>query len=167
MAYDLNNLIPEFRLAIGDLDPASYRYLDAWLLAALKASVKRLSKWWNFKYLLDISEEVTRNPNGYFVFDEATYGVLEQGDDQIIILMAAWVLLEGSLENSAWDFQSWRDAEIAYSNLESSRARNENLARLWNELISTIKPPQKRLARAKRSSLPGYLNNAYERSDNY
>ena len=167
MAYNLNTLIPEFRIRIGDIDPATYRYTDAWVLVSLKSSVKLLSKWWNFKYLLDSIGEVYRNPNGYFVFDEATSGVLEPGDDQVIIIMAAIILLEGSLENAAWDFASWRDAEIAYSNLESSRARGNILTRLWNELTSILKVPQKRLARALKGSLPGYLNNQYERSDKY
>lgn len=171
MAYDLTNLIPELRLKIGDTDATHYRYLDSWLLTSLKAGVNYLSRWWNFKYLLDSSGQVIRNPNVHFIFatdsDGVIGGVLEPGDDQIIIISASLILLGGSLENSAWDYGSWRDAEIAYSNIESSRSRNEGLKRLWTELTSMLKIPQKRLARALKGSLPGYLNNPYERDDNY
>lgn len=171
MSYDLTNLIPELRLRIGDTTPASYRYTDDWLLVSLKASVKILSKWWNFKYLLDANGELIRNPSGYFVFDVGSDGViggvLEPGDDQVIIIYASIIILEGSLENSAWDFGSWRDAEISYSNIESSRSRGDTLKRLWDELTSLLKVPQKRLAKALKGSLPGYLNNSFERGDNY
>ena len=167
MAFDLTTLIPMLRLRIGDVNPASYRYTDDWLEVSLQASVEILGRWWNYKYLLDSNNDVYRNPNGYFIFDEDTYGVIEPSDKQAIVLMAAYVILEGSLENSAWDFVSWKDAEISFSNLESSRARNDTLKRLWEELTSTLKVPQKKLARALKGSLPGYLNNPYERVDNY
>jgi len=117
MSYDLTNLIPELRIRIGDTNPALYRYTDDWLLVSLKSSVKLLSKWWNFKYLLDSNGDVMRNPDGYFVFEETSDGVIggvfEPGDDQVVIIYAAIVILEGSLENSAWDFGSWKDAEIS------------------------------------------------------
>lgn len=171
MAYDLTNLIPELRLRIGDINPALYRYTDVWLLVSLKVGIKLLSKWWNFKYLLDSNENVIRNPSGYFIFEETSDGVVggvfEPGDDQAVIIMAALVTLSGSLENSAWDFGSWRDAEISYSNIESSKNRRDTIKALWEELTSTLKAPQKRLARALKGSLPGYLDNEYERGDNY
>jgi hypothetical protein len=167
MTFDLTTLIPNLRLRIGDIDPASYRYTDQWLEVSLQAAVETLGRWWNYKYLLDALGDAYRNPNGYFIFDENTYGVIEPADKQAIILMAAYIILEGSLENSAWNFQSWRDNEIAFSNLESSRARNQTLSRLWEELTTTLKVPQKRLARALKGSLPGYKDNPYEREDNY
>lgn len=167
MAFDLTVLLPNLRLRIGDINPSSYRYTDEWLEISLRASVETLGRWWNYKYLLDENGDVYRNPNGHFIFDENIYGIIEPSDKQAIILMAAYIILEGSLENSAWDFQSWKDNEISYSNLESSRARNQTLSRLWEELTSTLKVPQKRLARALKGSLPGYKNNPYERDDNY
>jgi len=171
MSYDLTNLIPELRIRIGDTNPALYRYTDVWLLVSLKSSVKLLSKWWNFKYLLDSNGDVMRNPDGYFVFEETSDGVIggvfEPGDDQVVIIYAAIVILEGSLENSAWDFGSWKDAEISYSNIESSRSRGDTLKRLWTELTSILKVPQKRLAQALKGSLPGYLANSFEREDKY
>jgi hypothetical protein len=38
---------------------------------------------------------------------------------------------------------------------------------LVNELNSLILPPTKRLARTKKLSLPGYLNNSHERDTEY
>ncbi len=160
---NLTDLYPRLRLRIGDINPATYRYTDAWLLIALQASVDTLGKWMNYKYILNSSGEIQRNANSNaFIFDEATYGIVEPSDKEIIVTMAAIIVLEGSLENSAWDFASWRDAEISYSNLESSRARGGTLERLWNELLNNIKPPMKRLARAKKSELPGFKDNQYE-----
>lgn len=161
--YDLDNLIPILRLKIGDIDDTAYRYTDEWLSIALIAGADNLSKWMNFKYLLDDSNLIYRNPNSStFIFDEDTYGVLEPGISMIFVIMAAYIILEGSLENSAWDYVSWKDAEISFSNLESSRARNRILESLWQELLANIKPPTKRLARALKNSLPGYLQNQYE-----
>jgi hypothetical protein len=161
--YDLDNLIPTLRLKIGDTTPATYRYTDEWLSVALVSGADLLGKWMNFKYLLDDSNLIYRNTNwSGFIFDEDTYGVIEPGDSMIFVIMAAIIILEGSLENSAWDYVSWKDAEISFSNLESSRARSRILEMLWDELLYNIKPPTKRLARAIKNSLPGYLENQYE-----
>jgi hypothetical protein len=162
---NLESLIPFLRLRIGDINVATYRYTDEWLNTALAGSVKTLEQWWNFKYLLDSDYNIYRNTNCTFLFDETTYGIIEPGDDQTIILMAAIIILGGSLENSAWDFGSWKDYEISYSNIESSKARGSTLDRLWNEMLGRLKPPQKRLAVPLKNSLPGYLNNSYERKD--
>ena len=116
-----------------------------------------MGRWLNYKYLLDSNYNVYRNPHGYFIFPEGTYGVVEPADNQLIVLMAVYVLLEGSLENSAYDYVSWKDAEITFSNLESSRARGNILRSVWEEINTLMKPPVKRLARTKKGSLPGSL----------
>lgn len=160
---NLDALIPYVRLKTGDMNSESYRYVDSWLQTALIASVDTLSRWWNFKYLLDNDNNIYRNPNYTgFIFDESTYGIIEQGDEQIIVLMASIIVLQGSLQDTAWDFVSWRDAEVSFSNLESSRARSGILGRLWDELLYLMKPPVKRLARPVKGSLPGYRDNEYE-----
>lgn len=157
----VNFLVPDVRLRIGDLDATSYRYLDEWIISSLILSIKSLERFWNNKYLIDDLYNVTRNPNIVFMFDE-TDGVIEKRDEYVIILMASLVMLEGSLENNAWNISSWKDAEISYSNLESGRLRNDTVKRLRDELYSYLKPPQKRLAWAKGQALPGYKDNAYE-----
>jgi hypothetical protein len=157
-------LLDYLRLKIGDTNPLSYRYTDEWLRTALVAGVKTLGRWWNYKYLItnDGTYNIYRNPNGSFIFDP-TYGIIEQADEQVIVLMSAFTILEGSLENSAWDFVSWADAEIRFSNLESSRSRDASLNRLWLELTSLLRIPSKRLARALKGDLPGFLQNEMER----
>ena len=160
---NLDELIIYVRLKIGDTDSTAYRYTDSWIRSSLVSAIHFLQKWFNYKYLLDDFNNVYRNTNyGYFIFDEDTYGIIESGDYPIITIAAAYILLEGSLQNSAWNFSSWRDAEISYSNLESSRAKTNMLDRLWNELQGYLKPPTKRLAQSRKASLPGYLNNDFE-----
>jgi len=163
---NLDDLISFVRLRIGDLT-TPYRYLDSWIRTALVAGVDKLSKWLNFKYLLDSNFNIYRNPSamGVFIFPEDTFGIIEPGDKDAIILIASIILLEGSLENSAWNFQSWRDSEISYSNLEQSRTRNDILKSLWDELYKTLKPPTKKLARAIKGNLPGFKGNIFERGD--
>lgn len=156
----LDYLIPYVRLRLGDTDEDSYRYMTDWIQTALSAAILSLGDWWNVKYLLNEGGEVYRNTYVPFSFPEPP--VIEYQDNSKIILVATIIILEGSLENSAWDFVSWRDAEISFSNLESSRSRNATLARLWDELKNTMKPPVKRLANSRKSSLPGYLGNEYE-----
>jgi hypothetical protein len=156
-------LIPSFRIRLGDLDSTAYRYLDEWLKTALILAVKGLSKYWNYRYLIDNSNRVYRNPHQSFLFAEPP--VIQNADEDLIILMANIILLEGSLENSAWSATSWRDAEIAFSNLEQFRTRDSSLTRLINELNSKILPPTKRLAWAVKQSLPGFQKNQYERID--
>lgn len=165
VSTNLDYLIDYVRLRIGDTNPASYRYTDEWLRTALVGAVKLLTRWWNYKYLIttDGTYNIYRNPNGYFVFDEATYGIIEQGDEQVIVLMASFLTLQGSLESSAWSTGAWRDAEISYSNIEGGRMRTDILKGIWTELTSTLKVPSKRLARAIKMSLPGFLDNQYER----
>lgn len=162
---NLDFLIDFVRLRIGDINPSSYRYTDDWIRTGLVSSVEMLARWLNNKYLLDTDYNIYRNPNGYFIFPESEYGIIEPADKQVIVLMAAYIILEGSLENSAWDYVSWKDAEISFSNLESSRARNAILKSIWEELNALMKPPAKRLARTQKGHLPGYLGNDYEIGD--
>src|SRR3970040_1981411 len=161
---DISYLVPHLRLFIGDISPATYRYIDEWLLVALKASVKVLGSWWpdRNKYLIDESGLVYRNT--LVSFPEAEPPVILPDDERPIIVMETIIILEGSLENTAWNLVSWRDNEIAFSNLESGRMKDRNITRLWNELLYLINPPTKKLARAIKRSLPGYLTNQYERS---
>jgi hypothetical protein len=159
----LTDFLPYLRLEIGDTDSTAYRYLDEWLLRALQASVESLGGWWNFKYLIDESGEIIRNPNNdTFVLDEPTYGIVEFQDKRPIVLMSAFITLKGTLENSAWNLGSWKDAEISFSNIESSRARSGTLKMIWDELTSLLLVPNKRLAHSKKGSLPGYKDNPYE-----
>jgi hypothetical protein len=151
-------LNPLLRVKIGDLTPASYRYLDEWLLTALVASVRA---FWGSKYSITDLGDVTRNQGYYFTVDESL-GVIESKDDYPIVVSAAIIILQGGLQSNSWNLASWKDAEISYSNLEGGRIQDGNLTRLYNELYSFVKPPGKRLAQAFGSPLPGFHKNRFE-----
>jgi hypothetical protein len=157
---NLSYLIPYVRLRLGDTDVSSRRYLDEWLQRSLVLSTITLGKWMNFKYLLDENYNIYRNPNHQFMFPAPP--VIEGADESIIVAMATYLTLEGSLENSAWDVVSWKDAEISFSNLESARTRSRVLERLWEEITLTVQPPGKRLSFSVKGHLPGYKRNVYE-----
>jgi len=159
---ELEYLIPMVRLRIGDINPISYRYLDEWVKMSLIASVESLQLWWRGRYNVTRDGIVTRDEDYTYFETPVSEGVIEQKDEYIIVLMAAYLLLSGSLENSAYNVQSWRDNEISFSNLEGGRIRGDNVARLWNELLAYMTPPSKRLARPKKGSLWGYKGNTYE-----
>jgi hypothetical protein len=162
---DLSSYLPYLRLSIGDITEGSYRYTDEWLTLAMVAAVQALSSWWYKRYLLDTNNEVYRNPSIQFEFSEPP--VIQIGDERPIILMAGIIVLEGSLENSAWDLGSWKDTEVSFSNIESGRVRDKRLVRMYDELHSILLPPNKKLAWAIKGSLPGYKNNEYETDSKY
>lgn len=154
----LDYLIPYVRLRLGDMNPESYRYTNDWIITALVGAVEYLGRWWSGRYLLDYdTNEVYRNSYGEFLYPEPP--VIQSQDNQVIVLMATIIILEGTLENNAWSVVSWRDNEISFSNLEQARTRNQSIARLWDELLTIIQPPTKKLARSLKGSLPGYINN--------
>lgn len=165
MSTTLDYLLPDLRFQIGDTDDNAYRYLDEWLLVALAMAVKKFSRYYNPpKYLIDITGTVTRNTDSTrFTTDETADNTIETYDEPILVLLAAIGTLEGSLENSAWNLSSWRDNEISFNNNESGRARDNIVTRLRAELDSLILSPTKRLGKAVKGTLPGYLNNQYER----
>lgn len=157
---DLSYLLPRLRLKLGDINPEAYRYLDEWLVLALVASVESLQRWWNYKYLVDDDDLVYRNPNITFLFPEPP--VIERGDNYIIILMTSVIIKSGDLQNFSWSLGSWRDAEISYSNIEGGKSKTELIKRDWDELMSLITSPTKKLSFSYKGHLPGYVGNDYE-----
>jgi len=147
---NLSYLIPVLRVKLWDI-AAPYRYTDEWLDVALVAAIKSLQRWWANKYLVDSTNTtVSRNPDITFTLAEPP--VIETSDERVVILMAAIVVKEGTLENSAWSTSTWRDAEYYVSNIEGAKSRESGLKRDWDELLSIIKPPQKRLSSGARES---------------
>jgi len=163
---NISYLVPRLRLHLGDIDSSNYRHLDEWLRLSLVCSIEALQSWWNFKYLLDSDENVYRNSNRAPAFTQPEPPVIERVDTRPIILMAGLIIKVGDLENLSWNVGAWRDAEISYSNIEASRRKDEQIKKDWNELTSILKPPQKRLASARKGHLPGYLYNVMERNIN-
>lgn len=161
LTTNLYEYIERLRLHLGDTNSSSYRYMDEWLRVALISATEALMSRWNYKYLLTNAEDdVYRNPNIRFLFPEPP--VIQRGDVRPLILMGSIIIKEGSLENSSWNFASWRDAEIAFSNLEASRSKDRSIDRDINELDDILPIRSKRLAQPKKGHLPGYKNNPYE-----
>ncbi len=141
---NISYLLPYLRLEIGDIDSTNYRYTDEWLDIALVQSIKSLQRWWRNRYLVDETNLiVSRGADSTFV--QAEPPVIDASDEMPIILMAAFLVKEGSLENSAWSTVTWRDAEYYVSNVEGGRMRDTSLQRTWDRLLMYLKPPQKRL----------------------
>jgi hypothetical protein len=148
---NLSYLINILRLELGDINPLSYRYTDEWLDTALVASVVALQRWWSNKYLVDETYTlVSRNPDITFTFDEPP--VIQTSDETPVVLMATYIIKDGSLENSAWSTSTWRDAEYYVSNVEGGRMRDAGLQRTWDRLLMYLKPPQRRLSPGAREA---------------
>src|ERR1041385_6364004 len=136
---DLDYLIPSLRWKLGDIDPTNYRYLDEWLRVALVSALKTLQRWWGIRYLIDDTTYVVSRYSGSdFTFDAPP--VIQSMDEEPIVIMAAILTKEGTLENSAWSTGSWRDAEVSVSNIEGSRVKEALLNKLWEQLFYYILP---------------------------
>lgn len=151
---ELDYLIPALRWRLGDIDSTAYRYLDSWLRVALVSALKSLQRWWGIKYTIEeVTYTVSRDSNT--TFTNAAPPTIQQQDEIVIVLMAAILTKDGSLESASWSAGSWKDAEISVSNIESGRLRESSLARMWNELLWYIQPPSKKLMGIFRSDIPG------------
>ena len=153
LSGSLDYLIPVLRLHLGDITPSTYRYLDEWLSVALVSSVKALQRWWGARYLVDDSTStVTRGTDYDFAQDQPE--LIQDMDERPLILMASILIKSGSLESNSWNVGSWKDAEIAVSNIEGNRAKEFGIGLDWDELKGYILPPTKRLSQALRVAHP-------------
>lgn len=153
-ATNLDYLLDDLRLHMYDIDSSSYRYEDSWLLTSLVAAVKALMSWWNNKYVIDTSNNVARNStwdDDDYEFDSPP--IVQINDERPIILMAAIIIKGGTLENNAWDYGSWRDDEIYFSNTEGGKQKNISLKRDVEELLTYVTPPTKKLAQTFKRNL--------------
>lgn len=136
-------------MELWDVDPATYRYTDAWLSVALIIATKALQRWWNNKYVVDSTDTVvSRSSAVTFTFNSPP--VIQTFDEMPIILMAAYLIKSGELEANSWNVSTWRDAEYYVSNTEGGRMKDISLQRTWDRLLDILKPPQKRLGAGSR-----------------
>lgn len=146
-------LIPILRLQLGDTNPLTYRYLDEWLLVALQSSVKALQRWWSSRYTVDdVTGRVSRGSDYTFAYDEPP--VIQGQDERPVILMASILVKSGQLEGNSWNVGSWKDAEIAVSNIEGNRSKEFGVKMDWEELKGYMLPPSRRLSGAIRIAHP-------------
>lgn len=153
VSTSLDYLIAELRLHLGDMNPASYRYTDDWIRVALISGVRSLQRWWGSRYLVDpTTYEVYRNTDITFVYDSPP--LIQDRDVRPLILMASILIKSGQLESNSWNVGSWKDAEIAVSNIEGNKAKMFGVGMDWDELKYYILPPTKRLSGAIRITHP-------------
>ncbi len=152
-SINIDYLIDQVRLELGDINPTTYKYLDEWVVLSLIAAVRTLSRRWQSKYKITLDGQISRNTEiSTFEFTELEDGVVQQKDERLIVVQASLILLEGSLEHSAWDIGSWRDAELSVSNIESGKLRGDHIFALRNELDSILKPATKRLLGSRKNT---------------
>jgi hypothetical protein len=160
---NIDYMLPNLRLWLGDINPATYRYEDAWLRTALVGSVKTLRMWWRDKYLInDDTYNVYRNTDRSYRFEYAEPPIIDHRDEFPIVIMASIIVKSGSLQNAAWDLISWRDFEISYSPQAKSQTLDASLKRDWDTLYDYLTPPTKHLALTSKRSLIGFFS-PYER----
>lgn len=158
---NLDYLLPFLRQRIGDITVGDYRYTDDWLKTALVAGVWALEKRWSRKYLMDSNNNIMRN-TAEWTYQDASPPILQHQDVNSVLLQAAIIVLEGSLESYAWHLGTWRDAEISYSNIAAGKTRDKNLDRFIAELDEIYPPQGKKLRGSLKGSLPGYRKNPHE-----
>lgn len=148
---DLDYLIDQLRLHLQDVTEP-YEFSDEYLRSALVSALKALGHRWNYRYLIDASYVVTRGPNYDFSF--ASPPVIQYYDEIIIILQSSIMIKLGRNRAQAANVVSWRDAEISYSTIASSRAMTDDLQRDINWLNALL--PTKRLFAGDRQALVGF-----------
>ena len=163
---NLDYLLPFLRQRVGDTTAGSYRFADEWLQTALVGAVWALERRWNRKYLIDENNDVYRNTDEW-VYRYDSPPIIQHQDVEPILLKAAIIILEGSLEEMSWGLGSWRDAEISYSNIASGRVKSDRVNRLEAELDSLLQPAGKKLRNSLKGSLPGYRGNTHESAIDY
>lgn len=148
---DVDYLIPQLRLRIGEFDPATYVYSTDTLSNILIAAVRELMRKWRRRYTIDSAGIITRNAN--HVYENAEPPVIDYQDEVPIVLQAVIILKMAEIQDNVWDIQSWRDDEIAFSNLGAGRLAEYGLDKLQGELDELLR---KRLYGSARQELPGF-----------
>lgn len=150
---NLDYLLPALRLHLGDTVPATYRYTDEWLVVALTSGVKAMQRWWGDRYLIDVTTgDVERGTSYTFLYEDPP--IVQDADERPLILMSSILVKSGQLESNSWNVGSWKDAEIAVSNIEGNKAKMFGVGLDWEELKMYILPPTKKLSAAIRIAHP-------------
>ncbi len=152
---DLDYLLPELRVHLGDTDPTSYRYLDEWLRVSLVAGLKALQRWWRIRYTIDETTYVVSR-FATSLFSVGAPPVIMTADEEPIILMASILTKSGTLQGNSWDIGTWRDAEIYVSNIEGGKLKDASIKADWDRLLQFLKPPTSRLNAGVRSPIGHY-----------
>ena len=146
---DVDHLIPVLRFYLGDYE--TRRYLTDTLRASLIFAVRMLMRRWASRYTVSDAGAVTRSTA--ISFDSAAPPVIQYKDEPPIVIQAAMVIKSGSLQDSSWQIASWRDDEIAVSNIQADKSRRDSLKHDEALLEEYFK---RRLHAGSRQELPGF-----------
>ena len=146
---DVDHLIPVLRFYLGDYE--SRRYLTDTLRASLIFAIRMLMRRWASRYTVNDTGTVTRSTA--IGFDSAAPPVIQYKDEPPIVIQAAMIVKSGSLQDSSWQIASWRDDEIAVSNIQADKSRRDSLKHDQALLEEYFK---RRLHAGSRQALPGF-----------
>lgn len=147
---ELLDIVPSLRVYLGDSE-IPYEFSNSLLLEALVEACKGLMHYWNFKYLIDNNDCVSRNPG--HTYSIISPPIIQYSDEYAFILLAAIIIKMAKLTDTFWDIGAWKDDEISHSMYKGGTALGKNIRKDWKELQYWLR---KRLYGTNRQSLPGY-----------
>jgi len=147
---ELDYLISDLRFYLGDVT-VPYRYADTHLRHGLVMACKALMKKWRNRYSISASYVASRSPTADFY--ELAPPIIERADETAFILQASIIIKTAEVQDTSWDIASWRDDEIAYSNIAGGGALKQSLN---NDIAALEEFLRRRLFGSARQSLPGF-----------
>lgn len=150
VSTSLDYLVEDLRVHLGDIT-IPHRYANDLLKHALVMACKTLARKWRDRYLINASYVVSRNTT--VAYSEDSPPVIVRADERLFILQAAIILVSASLKDAAWDIGSWRDDEIAYSNIAGGSMVSRILGNDIEELKELLR---QRLFGSSRQPLAGF-----------
>jgi hypothetical protein len=146
----LDYMIEDLRFYLGDVI-IPYRYTDNHLRHALVMACKALMKKWRNRYTINTSYIVSRSPTAEFY--EFTPPIVERADEVAFILQGSIIIKTAELQDTSWDVASWRDDEVAYSNIAGGSALRRSLD---NDIAALAEFLRRRLFGSARQSMTGF-----------
>lgn len=146
----LDYMIEDLRFYLGDVI-VPYRYADSHLRHALVMACKALMKKWRNRYTINTSYTVSRSSTAEFY--ELVPPTVERADEIAFILQGSIIIKTAELQDTSWDIASWRDDEIAYSNIAGGGALKRSLE---NDIAALEEFLRRRLFGSARQSMPGF-----------
>jgi len=150
VATDLDFLIDDLRFYLGDVT-LPYRYANTHLRHGLVMACKALMKKWRNRYSINASYVISRSPTAEFY--ELTPPIIERADETAFILQGSIIIKTAALQDTSWDIASWRDDEVAYSNIAGGAALKQSLN---NDIAALAEFLRRRLFGSSRQGLPGF-----------
>jgi len=148
-------LIPQLRRHVSDYNEP-YTFSDVLLSGLLFDAIKAIGRRWNNRYRVatvgGVADLIIRcDDSTMFTFSEPP--VIQYQDERAVVLQASVILKSSTKWSESGSAVTWRDEEIAYSNLESARQRSSTLQDDITELNGMF--PVK-LARSRYGRLYGW-----------